>query len=121
MTTTSTAPQVSTITQIRALNDRLIKAESIVSANKVHPVINMPDHYVVEGNAGFYIVNGTCCCNDAASRNDLIKGHCKHKLAALPYAEQQKKAETSTPQAVHKPKAESPQGEELERKVSDLY
>jgi hypothetical protein len=28
MTTTSTAPQVSSIAQIRALNDRLIKAET---------------------------------------------------------------------------------------------
>jgi hypothetical protein len=119
MATTNVTPQVSSIAQIRALHDRLIKAESLVTANKVHPVVNMPDHYVVEGTAGFYIVNGACCCNDAATRNDLIKGHCKHKLAARLYAEQH--AQTDTPKATRKVTADSPRDKELEAKVSDLY
>jgi hypothetical protein len=49
----------------------------------------MPGHHIVEGNAGFYVVNGTCCCDDAANRSDLIKGYCKHRLVAVLYAEQQ--------------------------------
>jgi hypothetical protein len=116
---TNSNPQISPIAQIRALHDRLVKAESLVTEHKVHPVINMPDHYVVEGVAGFYIVNGSCSCNDATKRNDLIKGHCKHRLAVFLYAEQQ--AQSDTPKATRKAQAESPEDKELAAKVNDLY
>jgi hypothetical protein len=115
MTTTSGTTTASPIAQIEALYVRLSKARTLVANGKVHPVVNMPSHYVVEGNAGFYIVNGSCCCNDAANRNELIKGHCKHRLAALLYAEQHGQAETHNPKATLKAQAESPQSEELER------
>ena len=119
MTTIST-PQVTSIGQIRALHDRLVKAEALVAANKVHPVVNMSDYYVVEGNAGFYIINGACCCDDAINRNELIKGHCKHRLAAMVYAEQQAKAEP--PKATPTAETASPErDEELRQKVDDLY
>jgi hypothetical protein len=117
---TNSNPQISPIAQIRALHDRLLKAESLVTENKIHPVVNMPDHYVVNGTAGFYIVNGSCCCNDAANRNELIKGHCKHRLAALLYAEQV--AQGESPKATRKASAKSLQkDEELESKIDDLY
>ena|ERR687895_287806 len=118
------APQVSPVAQIRALHDRLVRAEALVAANKVHLVVNMPDHYIVEGNTGFYVVNGSCVCDDATNRFDLTKGHCKHRLAALLYAEQQAKAETaqtSKAKANGKAKAESPKDNELESKVAELY
>jgi hypothetical protein len=121
MTVTSSTPTASPIAQIEALYDRLSRARTLVAGSKFHPVVNMPDLYVVEGSAGFYIVNDTCCCNDAASRNDLIKGHCKHKLAALLYSEQQSQAENNTPKATRKAQADSPRDEELESKVPDLY
>jgi hypothetical protein len=112
---TNSNPPISPIAQIRALHGRLVKAESLVTENKVHPVINMPDHYIVEGNAGFYIVNGSCCCNDAINRNELIKGHCKHRLAAMVYAEQHAKLTPTN-------ETESPEcDEELEHKVAELY
>jgi hypothetical protein len=98
MTTTSSIPTVSPIVQIETLYDRLSKARALVANGKVHPVVNMPSHYAVEGNVGFYIVNGSCCCNDAAKRSELIKGHCKHRLAALLYAEQPAK-QRPTPQS----------------------
>jgi hypothetical protein len=66
----------------------------------------MPDHYVVEGNAGFYVVNASCCCNDATNRNELIKGHRKRRLAALLCAEQQ--AQADKPKATPKATADSP-------------
>jgi hypothetical protein len=96
MTTTSNS-QVSSITQIRALHDR----------------------YIVEGNAGFYVVNGACCCDDAINRAELLKGHCKHRLAALLSAEEA--SQESKPKATRKVTADSPRDEELEAKVNDLY
>jgi hypothetical protein len=78
----------------------------------------------VEGNAGFYVVNGSCCCNDATNRVDLTKGHCKHRLAALLYAEQVIQAETpkaSKPKVKAKDNGSSPRAEELESKVAELY
>ena len=81
MTTTNGTPTISPVAQIRALHDRLFKAEALVASGKVHPAVNMPGHYIVEGNAGFYVVNGTCCCDDAANRSELIKSYCKHRLA----------------------------------------
>jgi hypothetical protein len=117
-------PQVSPLAQIRALYDRLARAEALVAANKVHPVVNMPNHYIGEGNAGFYVVNGSCCCDDATNCVDLTKGHCKHRLAALLYAEQVVQAETpkaSKPKAKANYNDSSPRAEELESKVAELY
>jgi predicted nucleic acid-binding Zn finger protein len=74
----------------------------------------MANHYVVEGSNARYLVNGECRCPDATNRVELTKGLCKHRLAAMVYAEQQAKAET--------PKtAESPKDEGLASKIADLY
>jgi predicted nucleic acid-binding Zn finger protein len=119
MTTTST-PQVNPVAQIRALHDRLLRAEALVADGKVHPVIEMSDHYIVESSKGYYLVNDECTCPDFTTRTDLIKTYCKHRLAALVYADQQVQADQL--KATRKSEAESPKkDEELERKVSDLY
>src|SRR3712207_3981771 len=116
MTTTSTPPQVSPVAQIRALHERLIKEEAVVANGKVAPVYGMDNYFVVEGsNNARYLVNGSCCCPDAQQRAELTKGHGKHRLAAILYAEQQAQAETAQtdkPKATRKAKAESPQSEE---------
>jgi predicted nucleic acid-binding Zn finger protein len=97
----------------------------LITNGKVHPIYGMANHFVVEGSNARYLVNGSCNCPDAATRVELTKGLCKHRLAAMVYAEQQAKAET--PKATRKAKAESPEGKELEAKdylvnlVSDLY
>jgi predicted nucleic acid-binding Zn finger protein len=119
MTTTNSAP-VSPIAQIEALYDRLSRARTLVANNKVHPIYGMANYYVVEGSNARYLVNGSCNCPDATNRVELTKGLCKHRLAAMVYAEQQAKAET--PKATRKAPAESPErDEELDRKVADLY
>jgi predicted nucleic acid-binding Zn finger protein len=105
MTTTS-KPPITQIARIKALRERLIKAEQLVKEGKVHPVIGMPDYWVVEGGNGHYLVNNNCPCPDFVNRTDLIETYCKHRLAAMLYAEQAKSSE---------------QHEELERKVSELY
>jgi hypothetical protein len=119
--TTETTPQISPVAQIRALHDRLIKAEGLVASNKVHSAINMPGYYIVEGNTGFYIVNGTCCCDDATNRSELIKSYCKHRLAAVIYAEQQALADNpKVSKAVNK--TTPPESDRtLEDQLADLY
>jgi predicted nucleic acid-binding Zn finger protein len=117
MTTPNSAPQVNPIAQIKALHDRLIKAEALVAEGKVNPLVNLSDHYIVEGSQGYYLVNGTCECADFTNRSDLIKTYCKHRLAALLYAEQ-----ADRPKATRKSKAESPErDEDLTRKINELY
>ncbi len=112
MATKNGTPQVSPVAQIRALHDRLIRAEVLVADNRVHPAVNMPGHYIVQGNAGFYVVNGECTCPDATNRTDLVKGYCKHLLATLVYAEQMPDMAPN----------ESPESnEEHQRRVDDLY
>ncbi len=115
MATKNGTPQVSPVAQIRALHDRLIRAEVLVADNRVHPAVNLPGHYIVQGNAGFYVINGECHCADATNRTDLLKGYCKHRLAALVYAEQM---DSSKDLASN----ESPQKDEgLAEKLADLY
>jgi hypothetical protein len=111
--------QISRVAQIRALHDRLVRAEALVADSKVHPVYGMPGHYIVEGKEAKYLVNGSCICPDATNRPEL-KGLCKHKLAATIYAEQQALADN--PQAAKATtQAESPKNEELERQIAELY
>lgn len=103
MTTASTF-QMAEITRIKALHDRLVKAEELVRDGKVHPVTGMAGHWVVEGRRGHYLVNKECTCPDYIHRTHLIEGYCKHRLAAMLYAE-----------------GEPPQDAELERKIDELY
>ena len=117
MTPNGSTPTVSPIAQIRALHDRLVRAEALVAANKVHPIYGMADHYIVEGSNARYLVNGECLCPDATNRTELLKGVCKHRFAALLYAEQA--AQTSKSKATDNGVA--PQNEELEAKIDDLY
>jgi predicted nucleic acid-binding Zn finger protein len=96
MTIATTEPQVTQIARIKALRDRLIKAEELVKAGKVHPVIDMSDHWVVEGSKGHYLVNENCPCPDFVNRTDWIETYCKHRLATILYAEQAKSSEQDT-------------------------
>jgi hypothetical protein len=113
--TTPGNPQISAVAQIRALHDRLIKAETLIADNKVHPVYGMVEHYFVEGREAKYLVNGSCICPDSVNRPEL-KGLCKHKLAATIYAEQH--AADNTQVAATAP-TESDRS--LEDNLADLY
>jgi predicted nucleic acid-binding Zn finger protein len=108
--------QVSPIAQIEALYNRLSKARTLVANNKVHSIYSLVNYYVVEGSNARYLVNGNCNCSDATNRVELTKGLCKHRLAAMVYAEQQ--TMVTNPKVK---KAESPRDEELESKVAELY
>jgi hypothetical protein len=103
MTTASTF-QIAEITRIKALRDRLVKAEELVRDGKVHPVMDMAGQWVVEGSQGHYLVNKDCTCPDYIHRTHLIEGYCKHRLAAMLYAEQ-----------------EAPERNDLDQKIKDLY
>jgi hypothetical protein len=121
MTTTNGTPAVSPIARIEALYDRLTRARTLVDDNKVHPVYGMADHYFVEGKEAKYLVNGACNCPDATNRSYFLKGYCKHRLAAIIYAEQQVVADNpQVAQSINK--ATSPETERtLEDKLADLY
>jgi hypothetical protein len=119
MTITSSTPTVSPIAQIEALYDRLSKAKALLANGKVSPVYGIADHYIVEGSNAKYLVNGECLCPDATNRSELLKGFCKHRFAALLYAEQT--AQTSKPKATPTTAESSERDEGLEHKVSDLY
>jgi hypothetical protein len=121
MTTTS-IPQISPVAQIRALHDRLIKAEALVASGKVRPVYAMQGHYFVEGTKDVYLVNGECQCPDAVNRAELIKGMCKHRLAAIIYKEQEQTA--SDPKVIKAIETASvlPESDRtLEDQLEDLY
>jgi predicted nucleic acid-binding Zn finger protein len=84
----------------------------------------MAGHYIVEGKAGWYVVNGQCTCADFTNRTELIKSYCKHRLAGLLYAEQQAQAEIHKTPKVRNAKAKangSSPDKELEEKITDLY
>jgi hypothetical protein len=67
------------VAQIKALHDRLLKAEILVAYGKVHQVVDLEGHYLVEEVKSPYLVkDGKCSCPDAANRNGLINDHCKH-------------------------------------------
>jgi hypothetical protein len=137
MTTTNGTTTMSPVAKIRALHDRLLKAEALVASGKVHPIYGMADHYFVEGKEAKYLVNGTCICPDATNRPE-IKGLCKHKLAATIYAEQEAIANNLQVAKATKPvlvsqspehseggvegKAAPPETDpELERQIQELY
>ena len=107
-------------TTIRALNDRLLKAEALVAENKVHPVYGMDGHYIVEGKGAKYLVNGQCICPDSVNRPEL-KGLCKHKKAATLYAEQQALADNPKVAQTTKKTAPPHSDRTLEDQLADLY
>jgi len=124
MTTPSSTHTVSTIAQIEAIYDRLGKAKTLVADGKVHPIYGMADHYIVDGSNNVkYLVNGECRCADAANRVELTKGLCKHRLAAMVYAEQQAKATGQGKAEVQDVTHETVDEvlDDLEAKVSDLF
>jgi hypothetical protein len=101
------------VARIRALHDRLVRGEILAAAGKVHPVVDMRDHYLVEGSNGSYLVkDGQCSYPDAVSRNGLTGGYCKHTLATLLYRQ-----EVMPPT----PNVPSPDNDQLESKIADLY
>jgi hypothetical protein len=76
---TPSTTNVSPITQIEALYDRLSRARELVAKGKVHPIYGMENYYIVEGSNARYRVNGSCNCPDATNRAELTKGLCKHR------------------------------------------
>jgi hypothetical protein len=72
----------------QALEVRLARAQEFIDEGRVHPVANMPEHYIVEGDNQWYVVNGECCCEDAQYRKALHGGYYKHRLAVGLYKEQ---------------------------------
>jgi hypothetical protein len=86
MTTPNSCIDPATINQ--ALNVRLDRAQEFIDQGRIHPVANMPDHYVVEGENTWYVVNGECCCEDYKYRQPLHQGWCKHRLAVALYKRQ---------------------------------
>jgi hypothetical protein len=107
-------PTGSPVAQIRALHDRLVKAEQPVANGKVHPVYGMANHYLVEGSNARYLVNGECVCPDVTNRADLVKEICKHRLASMVYTEQQV-------QRGNAPAKAKTTDEDLAQKVEELY
>jgi hypothetical protein len=114
-------PKVCPIQQIEALAKRLEKARQLVAEKKVHPLINLENHYVVEASSGFgfYLVNGACTCQDAKDRSELHRGFCKHRLAVEIYKEQPKEEKPkASPNAKGSTKDER---EHHEREIADLF
>jgi hypothetical protein len=119
--TTENTPQLSPVAKIRMLHDRLVKAEALVAGGKVHPAVNMPGHYIVEGSNGFYILNGACHCEDAVNRPELK--YCKHRLSVEIFKEQQTLADNpKVSKATKTANAAPPESERtLEDHLADLY
>jgi hypothetical protein len=89
--TTPSSSQVSFIdpaTINQALTVRLDRAQEFIDQGRVHPVANMPEHYIVEGENAWYVVNSDCCCEDFKYRTPLHQGWCKHRLAVALYKKQ---------------------------------
>jgi hypothetical protein len=85
-------------------------------AGRIHPVVDMPDALIVEGAKGPYLVKeGKCPCPDAANRNGLTDGHCKHLLAALLYGQEVGAPKTAAGSTPNGPPTD------LEAKIADLY
>ena len=82
-----------TIEKIEAMYERLERARELVTGNKVNPILGMDANYIVASStgSGYYLVNGSCSCPDAQHRSELTNGVCKHKLAALVFAEGKEK------------------------------
>jgi hypothetical protein len=97
----------------QALTVRLDRAQEFIDQGRVHPVANMPDHFIVEGDSLWYVVNGECCCEDFKYRQPLHQGWCKHRLAVALY-KKQVLAEITT---INMTEAER----DREAKVSDLF
>jgi predicted nucleic acid-binding Zn finger protein len=93
----------------QALSVRLDRAQEFIDEGRVHPVANMPGHYVVEGENVWYVVNGECCCEDYQYRQPLHGGFCKHRLAVALYREQVEASIIPMTEA------------ELDQKINDLY
>jgi hypothetical protein len=110
--------QAPIVARIRALHDRLLRAEILAASGRVHRVDGMPDAFIVEGTKGPYLVkDGKCPCPDAANRNGLTDGHCKHLLAALLYYQEVGAPKTA---AVSTPNGGSTDSD-LQWKIEELY
>ena len=107
MTTSTNSIDPSLMQQ--ALEVRLARAQEFVDEGRVHPVANLPDHFVVEGENAWYVVNGECVCEDSQYRQPLHNGWCKHRIAASLYREQVEGGIIPMTAA------------ELDQKVNDLY
>ena len=108
---------VSPVTQIESLYKRLEKARALVTDGRVHPVVGMDSHYVVQGNAGYYLVicgheQCNCTCLDHQQRQDVHHGWCKHRIAVAVYQESQAQAQA--------PVSEAPANEEMDRMAAAM-
>jgi hypothetical protein len=119
VTKSDSKPHAPLVAQIKALHDRLLKAEILVAYGKAHQVVDMEGHYLVEGIKEPYLVkDGKCSCPDAANRNGLINGHCKHVLATILY---QQELGLARPSAPHPEGPPTDKGQDIESKINDLY
>jgi hypothetical protein len=118
---------VSPVQPIESLYQRLEKAKEIVQQGKVHPIVGMDDHFIVQGNAGYYLINAICTCADAQERTDIHHGWCKHKLAVelfkeMPKEEKPKASKRAKASSNGSPHISTPEErEQHEREVADLF
>ena len=121
--TTETTPQLSPVKQIESLYARLEKARSIFAAGKVHRILGLDQHYVVESSKGdgFYQVNGVCTCMDAQHRTELHHGWCCHKLAVEIFKEQQAISESPKIAKAVTQTATPESDRSLEDQLANLY
>jgi hypothetical protein len=125
--TRETTPQLSPVKQIESLYHRLEKARTIYAAGKVHRILGLDQHYVVESSKGdgFYSINAICTCPDAQNRTELHHGWCCHKLAVEIFKEQQALADnpkvTKATKKTASNNGSSPQERDLEDQLADLY
>lgn len=104
---------------VKALADRLAKAEALVAAGKVHAISGLEGYYAVESStgAGMYLVHltadGACCsCPDFKIRGKERGEACKHIFGAQlvaatpPDPAPTKRTKTATPQADARPQTD---------------
>lgn len=119
-----TTPTTNIVAQIRALHDRLLKGQILAASGKVHPVVDMPDSYIVEGSKGPYLIkDGKCGCPDATNRNGLINGYCKHVLASILLCQElgPVKPTSNGPSTDNEQENQQGMDHDLEAKIRDLY
>ena len=108
---------VSPVTQIESLYKRLEKARQLVTDGRVHPVVGMDGHFVVQGNAGYYLVicgheQCNCTCPDHQQRQEVHHGWCKHRITVAVFQESQAQAEA--------PKLQPPANAEMDRMAAAM-
>ena len=101
--------------EVKALAERLARAEALVAAGAVKPITGLPEHFAVVNGSGdsLYLVHlradGTACCScpDYVERQSKVDQPCKHILSSEHYAAAPKAA--SEPKTAKRTKTDAPQ------------